>query len=70
MSGGSLGSSSHLGGGILRLSGEGIAVDKELVDQSSRSFGDEETLVVKPAEGGGGRSLVGLGERGRPCDPW
>jgi hypothetical protein len=69
-SGGSLGSSSHSGGGILQLGGKGVVGDEELVDESLRPFGNEETLVVKPVEGGGGRSFVGLGERGHPCDPW
>jgi hypothetical protein len=52
-------------------------VDEELVDDGQamgslglRSFANEETLVVKPVEGGRGRSLVGLGEREVPvrCD--
>ena len=70
--GGRSGGSSHSGGGTLRRSGGVVVVGEEFVDEGpATGNGGLRSLrirspFVKPAEGGGGSSLVGLGEREVP----
>ncbi len=67
------GGSSNSGGGILRRSGGVVVVGEEFVDEGPatgggglRSLRIKRPLVLKPAGGGGGSSLIGLGEREVP----